>query len=95
MGQSYIIAEECMDSEDFKALLETVQRTEIAIARIEERQASVVDKLDISAKWQTAHETKDEERFANLNKYAASIAIVASGAGMLGSYVWNRLTGRT
>lgn len=83
-----------MKAKDFQALLETVQRTEITVARIEERQVAVVDKLDISATWQKEHEIKDEERFSNLNKYAASVAMVGATIGACATYLWNRITGQ-
>ena len=60
----------------------------IMLVRIEERQKTVVDKLDGVTQWQTRHEEKDEKRFGDLNKYGRSIAIVASifGAGIAMSF---------
>ena len=54
----------------------------------------IIAKSNSLEKWQKEHEEKDEKRFANLNKYAASIAIVASGIGAIGAYVWQKFTGK-
>lgn len=56
---------------------------------------SIIEKADLSAKWQKEHEEEDEARFANLNRYATSIAIVASGVGACATWVWSKVTGQT
>ncbi len=55
---------------------------------------SLVEKANNTAEWQDEHEKKDEERFGNLNRYAASIAIVASAIGAVGAWIWGKLTGQ-
>ncbi len=60
----------------------------IMLTRIEERQINVVEKLDNISRRQKEHEENDEERFTNLNRYAASIAMIASviGGGVMWTY---------
>lgn len=43
---------------------------------------------------QEIHEKKDDDRFASLNRYAASIAIVASGITYGVQYLYHKLTGK-
>lgn len=71
----------------------TLNDLHVMLARIEERQINVVESLKIINIWQEKHEEKDEERFAGLNKYAASIALVAGFLGAGGSYIWNKIMG--
>ena len=66
----------------------------IMLTRIEERQIAVVDKLDNIIKRQQEHELKDEERFTDLNRYAASIAIVSSAIGFGVMYIYNKITAK-
>lgn len=63
----------------------TNQDLHIMLARIEEQITFVSEKIDDIKISQKEHEKKDDERFSNLNHYAASIAIVASfmGAGIM------------
>lgn len=56
---------------------------------------SLVDKANSNLAWQKEHERKDEERFSNLNRYAASVAIVASGIGACGMWIWSKITGQS
>ena len=58
------------------------------LARIEERQITVVEKIADIKNWQTTHQENDTKQFQTLNdnvngmiKYAASIAIVGTGLG--------------
>ncbi len=71
----------------------TLNDLHVMLARIEERQIIIVDDIKRSREWQEKHEEKDEERFAGLNKYAASIALVAGFLGAAASYIWNKITG--
>lgn len=71
----------------------TNQDLHVMLARIEERQISLIEKMNLSVIWQNEHERKDEERFSKLNKYAASVAVIASSIGACGAWLWNRLTG--
>lgn len=54
---------------------------------------NLVEKTDNSIQWQKDHEDKDEKRFSGLNKYAASVAIVAGVAGAGASWIWSKITG--
>lgn len=58
-------------------------------------------KLDSVKEWQVEHQENDSKQFLQLNKsvtsmnrYAASIAIVASFIGATGSYIWQKITGK-
>lgn len=66
----------------------------IMLTRIEERQKTNTSKIDTILDWQVSHEEKDEQRFGSLNKYAASVAIVAASIGAFGSFLWDKLTGK-
>lgn len=64
---------------------------QVLLARIEERQIAVVDKLDNITARQKEHEEKDEKRFESLNRYAASISIVSAFVGALFTYGYNKI----
>lgn len=73
----------------------------VMLARIEERQVFVIEKVDGIKNWQETHQTNDTKQFKELNdninsmnKYAASIATVAGFIGAGAVYAWNYLTGR-
>lgn len=66
----------------------------VMLTRIEERQKTIAEKVDLANRWQAEHEKKDEERFNSLNKYAASIAIVSSAITAGLAYLWNMITGK-
>ncbi len=70
------------------------------IARIEERQIAVVEKIDEIKAGLAVHQEKDDSQFKSLNdnvnnlhKYAASVAIVASAIGGGTIWLWNKITG--
>lgn len=82
-----------------KDLHDMLNNQQITLARIEERQIGVVDKMVDFKAVQSAHEKKDDEQFDKLNisvnnmhKYAASIAGVAAfiGAGITAGIDWFR-----
>ena len=54
----------------------------------------IIKKSDSLEKWQLDHEQKDEKRFASLNRYGASIAMVSSGIGMAATYIWQKVNGK-
>lgn len=65
------------------------------------KQDSILEKLEEAKEWQEKHEERDVERFGDLHdringllKYAASISVVATGVGVMLSYIWNRITGK-
>lgn len=55
---------------------------------------STIEKLNWIADWQKEHEEKDERRFNSLNKYATSIAIVASVIGGGTTWIYQKFTGK-
>ncbi len=61
---------------------------------------SILRGQDSMKRWQDSHDKKDTDRFERIheridgiNKYAASIAIVAGGIGVCSTWVWHKLTG--
>lgn len=71
----------------------------IMLARIEERQIAVVDKVDGITDWQKSHQENDSKQFKELNdnvnamnKYAASVAVVAATIGASMSYLWKKIS---
>ncbi len=54
----------------------------------------IVTKSESLEEWQKEHEERDEKRFASLNRYATSIAVVASGIGAMGTYIWQKFAGK-
>ncbi len=73
----------------------TNQELHLLLVEIKGDVKSLVEKADNTIVWQKEHEEKDERRFSNLNRYAASIAAVASGIGICGAYVWQKITGQS
>ena len=72
----------------------------IMLTRIDEKQTAIVEKVDSIIGRQALHQTNDDKQFAevrfeinSMNKYAASIAIVAGGIGAISAYIWNKITG--
>jgi hypothetical protein len=65
----------------------------VMIARIDERLLNITEKLEDAKEWQEEHEERDEERFSNLNAYAASVALVSGFIGACGSYLWKKIGG--
>lgn len=66
----------------------------IILVGIEKDIKVICKQVDAAEKWQKEHEEKDEARFASLNKYAASIAIVASAVGAVFASLWEKITGQ-
>lgn len=76
-------------------------KTQIMLARIEERQINVVTRLDDVKATQETHQKIDDMKFAEIDKklssmthYATSIALVASAIGAGAEWVFNKLTGK-
>jgi flagellar capping protein FliD len=70
------------------------------IARIEERQLNIADNIGSIKDALREHMENDKREFnairheiSQMNKYAASIAIVAGGIGAIGSWAWGKITG--
>lgn len=72
------------------------------IARIEERQiniAKMINDTQINIK----EHVKDDQRelaairgeISSMNKYGASIAIVAGAVGACATYIWSKITGQS
>lgn len=81
-------------------MMPTNHELHILLTEIRGDMKLVLEEQKKNREWQDTHDDKDSERFGKLhsridsmNKYAASIAIVASGIGMMFTYVWNKLTG--
>lgn len=62
----------------------------------------VEEKLDGVKEWQKEHQENDSKQFTELNgninemnKYAASIAIVAAALGASGAWLLNKFTGNS
>jgi len=66
----------------------------VMIARLEEQLKPIVKMGEDTVEWQKEHERKDELRFANLNKYAASVAIVSSFIGAGCTWLYEKMTGK-
>ncbi len=70
------------------------------LTRIEEKQISVIEKLDNIKAWQKDHQENDIRQFKELNdningmyKYVVSIAGVGIAIGTSGTYLWKKLIG--
>lgn len=80
----------------------TNQDLHVMLARIEERQVAVVEKIDDIKATFIIHQEEDKIQFKeinrsvnNLHKYAASVAIVASTIGGSTIWFWNKITGQS
>ncbi len=74
----------------------------VLLARIEERQIAVIEKVDDIKTALRTHQEKDDNQFKelgdsvnSLHKYAASIAIISSAIGGGFTWVWGKITGQT
>lgn len=70
------------------------------LGRVEGKVDGIIASIAKIETWQTEHEAKDSERITALhqridgmNRYAASIAIVASAIGAGASWLWNKVMG--
>lgn len=72
----------------------------VMLARIEERQINLSEKINKIADWQEHHEENDTKEFkeikASINslyKYASSIALVATSIGATITYFFKKIKG--
>lgn len=54
---------------------------------------AILKMQEATVTWQVEHEKNDDRRFGALNKYALSIAAVASVIGAGATYIWKKFVG--